>query len=220
MRCPGFASLVVNCRMAVIDSLLEHKIIAILRGAQPKDVFPIVQALYEGGIRAVEITLNSPDALRLIREIATAMKDKMLVGAGTVLDANEAAEVIGAGAQFIIAPCVNIDTIRLTKQKGVVSIPGAYTPTEILTAFKAGADIIKLFPASTPQYLREVKAPLSHIPIMPTGGINLDNILAYKNAGAVAFGIGTSLVDTKKEITEEYLEQLAATSKLFVSSVE
>ncbi|RYF88930.1 MAG: bifunctional 4-hydroxy-2-oxoglutarate aldolase/2-dehydro-3-deoxy-phosphogluconate aldolase, partial [Chitinophagaceae bacterium] len=151
--------------MPVLDHILEHKIIAILRGAQPKDVLPVVQALYDGGVRAVEITLNSPDAIRLIREIATTMKDKMLVGAGTVLDAAAAAEVIEAGAQFIIAPSVDIETIRLTKQKGIISIPGAYTPTEIVTAYKAGADLIKVFPASTPQYIRELKAPLSHIPL-------------------------------------------------------
>jgi 2-dehydro-3-deoxyphosphogluconate aldolase / (4S)-4-hydroxy-2-oxoglutarate aldolase len=205
--------------MTILSKLLEHKIIAIIRGAQPADVLPIVQALYDGGVKAVEITLNSKDALHLISKISESLKDKMLVGAGTVLDAISASEAIDAGAQFIISPSLDIETIQVTKQKGKVSIPGAYTATEIVTAYKAGADLIKVFPASNPQYIKDLMGPLSHIPMVPTGGINLDNILDFKKAGGVAFGIGSSLVDTKQAITKTYLEQLTAKAKQFVEVV-
>ena len=205
--------------MTILSQLLQHKIIAIIRGAQPTDVLPIVQALVEGGIKAVEITLNSKDAIRLINEVSNHLQDKMLVGAGTVLDAASATKAIEAGAQFIISPSVDIETIELTKQKGKVSIPGAFTATEIVTAYKAGADLIKVFPASSPQYIKDLMAPLSHIPMMPTGGINLENIKDFKKAGAVAFGIGSSLVDTKQAITKTYLEQLTTKAKQFVQSV-
>ena len=205
--------------MTILSQLLQYKIIAIIRGAQPADVLPIVQALYDGGIRAVEITLNSKDAIQAINKVSTHLKDKMLVGAGTVLDAASASAAIEAGAQFIIAPSVDIETIQLTKQKGKLSIPGAFTATEIVTAYKAGADLIKVFPASNPQYIKDLMGPLSHIPMMPTGGVNLHNIADFKKAGAVAFGIGSSLVDTKQAITKTYLEQLTSKAKQFVQAV-
>lgn len=205
--------------MNTLSQLLQHKIIAIIRGAQPADVLSIVQALYDGGVRAVEITLNSKDALQLINEISESLQDKMLVGAGTVLDEASAIKAIEAGAQFIISPSVDIETIKVTKQKGKVSIPGAFTATEIVTAYKAGADLIKVFPASNPQYIKDLMGPLSHIPMVPTGGINLNNIKDFKKAGGVAFGIGSSLVDTKQTITKPYLEQLTATAKQFVQAV-
>ena len=205
--------------MTILSQLQQHKIIAIIRGAQPDDVLSIVNALFEGGVRAVEITLNSTDALEQINKVSNKLKGKMLVGAGTVLDASSALEAIEAGAQFIISPSVDAETIQLTKQKGIVSIPGAFTATEIVTAHKAGADIIKIFPASSPQYFRDLMGPLSHIPMMPTGGINLDNILDYKEAGAVAFGIGSSLVNTKKPMTALYLEELTVRAKQFMQAV-
>lgn len=205
--------------MTILSQLLQYKIIAIIRGAQPTDVLPIVQALSDGGVKAVEITLNSKDALQLISKISESLQDKMLVGAGTVLDAASASAAIEAGAQFIISPSVDIETIQLTKQKGKVSIPGAFTATEIVMAYKAGADLIKVFPASNPQYIKDLMGPLSHIPMVPTGGINIDNIREFKKAGGVAFGIGSSLVDTKQTITKAYLEQLTSTAKQFVQAI-
>lgn len=205
--------------MTILSQLLQYKIIAIIRGAQPTDVLSIVEALYDGGIKAVEITLNSNNALQVINEISNKLGNKMLVGAGTVLDAASATKAIEAGAQFIIAPSVDIETIQLTKQKGKVSIPGAFSATEIVTAYKAGADLIKVFPASNPQYIKDLIGPLSHIPMMPTGGVNLENIQDFKKAGGVAFGIGSSLVDTKQAITKTYLEQLTSKAKQFVQAV-
>jgi len=206
--------------MSVLSEILKHKIVAIIRGAKPNDVVKISEALYEGGIRLMEVTLNSENALEAIKQLSNRMKGKMYIGAGTVLNADDTEKAIDAGAQFIISPCLNIDVIASTKRRGALSIPGAFTPTEIVNAYDRGGDIIKVFPASgNINYIKEVRAPLPHIPLMPTGGINLQNIKEFHKAGAVAFGIGTSLVDTKKEITEEYLVQLISTAKELVQAV-
>jgi 2-dehydro-3-deoxyphosphogluconate aldolase/(4S)-4-hydroxy-2-oxoglutarate aldolase len=204
-----------------LTHILQHKIIAIIRGANPHDVSRIVEALYAGGIRTLEITLNSPNALELISEVSTVWQNKMLVGAGTVLDAASANAAINAGAQFIISPIVDIATIRATKERAVISIPGAYTATEIVHAFSNGGDIIKVFPASVgPAYFKDLRGPLPHIPLMPTGGVQLDNIQAFQNAGAVAFGIGTALVDSKEKITDAYLQLLTTKATQFVQALQ
>jgi 2-dehydro-3-deoxyphosphogluconate aldolase/(4S)-4-hydroxy-2-oxoglutarate aldolase len=144
----------------------------------------------------------------------------MLIGAGTVLNATMANEAIDAGACFIISPIVDEETIKATKKRGAVSIPGAYTPTEIYKAFSMGGEIIKVFPASSSvNYIKEVRAPLPQIPLMPTGGITMHNIQEFKKAGAVAFGIGGSLVDAKQIITEEYLQKITGTAKQFIQLV-
>ena len=205
--------------MSIANQIILHKIVAIIRGARPGDVIDIVHALHAGGICAVEITLNSDNAISLIKDIAVAMGNTMLVGAGTVLNAGAALAAIDAGAQFIISPSLDIETISVTKNAGVVSIPGAYTATEIVKAHEAGADIVKVFPASSPQYIKDLRGPLSHIPMMPTGGVNLSNIKAFQQAGSVAFGIGSSLVDAKEAVTKKYLEQLTATAASFVKAI-
>lgn len=205
--------------MTVLDSIFKHKIVAIIRGAQPGNVIDIVHALHAGGIHAVEITLNSGDALRVIKEVVLAVKDSMLIGAGTVLNASSAIAAIDAGAQFIISPSLDIDTISVTKAKNIVSIPGAYTATEILKAHEAGADIVKVFPASGPQYIKDIRGPLSHIPLMPTGGIHISNIRAFRDAGAVAFGIGSSLVNTSQPFTKDYLSSVTGNAVAFVQAV-
>jgi 2-dehydro-3-deoxyphosphogluconate aldolase / (4S)-4-hydroxy-2-oxoglutarate aldolase len=206
--------------MTMLSEILKHKIVAIVRGAKPDDVVKISEALYQGGIRLMEVTLNSENAIEVIRQLSMRMRDKMYIGAGTVLNADDTEKAINAGAHFIISPCLSTDVIAATKRMGALSIPGAFTPTEIVNAYNMGADIIKVFPASgNINYIKEVRAPLPHIPLMPTGGINLENINEFHKAGAVAFGIGTSLVNTKKEITEEYLVQLITTSKQFVQAI-
>src|SRR5688500_8607655 len=134
--------------MSALSQILKNKIIAIIRGAEPDDVMKIAGALCEGGVQCVEITLNSTDALRLIEFLATKMEGRITVGAGTVLNATAASDAVAAGAKFIISPMLDIDTIHKTKDLGAVSIPGAYTPTEIFTAFSNGGDLIKVFPSS------------------------------------------------------------------------
>lgn len=206
--------------MTTLSQILEHKIVAIIRGADPNDVLKIAKALHEGGIRILEITFNSPNALTVVDELSSQMGNDLLIGMGTVLDAATAKDAISAGAKFIISPTLNIETIQATKKNEAVSIPGAFTATEILAAYDHGGDIIKVFPASIgTNYIRDLHGPFPYIPLMPTGGINLLNIREYLQTGAVAFGIGSALVDTKQEVTEKYLKQLTERAHRFVQIV-
>ena len=205
--------------MNPLAHILEHKVVAIVRGANPPDLLRIAEALHAGGVRLMEVTLNSPGALASIEEIARVMDGKLLVGAGTVLDPETARAALLAGAKYIISPTLNKKTIRMTKRYGAVSIPGAYTATEILKAYECGGDIIKVFPASAggPGYFKDIAGPLPFIPLMPTGGVSLDNIKGFAAAGAAAFGLGSALVDTSKPVTDEYLVQLTARARQFVA---
>jgi len=195
--------------MDVLSAILERKLIAIIRGARPEEVHAIIESLYAGGVTLVEVTLNSDRALSVIREAAAVWGDRVLVGAGTVLDADAARAAIDSGARFIISPGLDKETIAATRAAGVVSIPGAYTPTEILAAHRFGADIVKVFPAS-PAYFNDLRGPLSHIPLMPTGGVTLANIREFR--GAVAYGVGSALVGASLgEITDrarQYLQKI------------
>ena len=206
--------------MNTLAQILEHKIVAIIRGAAPEDVMKIAAALHEGGVKLLEVTLNSLNALELINQVAKNMEGKMLIGAGTVLDAESTRSAIDAGAKFIISPYFSTEVITTTKELGAVSMPGAFTPTEIVNAFNCGGDIIKVFPASSNvNYIKEIRAPLPHIPLMPTGGVSLENIAEFKKAGAVAFGIGTALVNTREKVTGEYLTKLTQNARAFVGMV-
>jgi 2-dehydro-3-deoxyphosphogluconate aldolase/(4S)-4-hydroxy-2-oxoglutarate aldolase len=203
--------------MDTLTQILEHKIVAILRGAVPDDVLRIAHALHKGGIKILEVTLNSFNALESIEQLAKTMGDKMEIGAGTVLDVETAKSAIDAGAKFIISPSLDPAVIKITKQRGAVSIPGAYTPTEIVNAFNFGGDVVKLFPSSSNvNYIKEIRAPLPHIPLMPTGGINQENMLDYLKAGASALGIGSALVNTSQKMSEQYLETLTENARQFV----
>lgn len=206
--------------MTALSYILQNKIVAILRGFKKKDVIDIATALHEGGINIIEITLNSEDALDLINDLSVTFKNKMLVGAGTVLTVKDARNAIDAGAKFLISPTLDVDVIKTAKDNSVVSIPGAYTPTEIFAAWKNGADLIKIFPSQSPEYVKNILAPLNQILVMPTGGIDVNNIGAYKKAGASAFGIGSSLVNNKEAVNELYLQNLTAKAKCFVEAIK
>ena len=206
--------------MTPLEQILQHKIVAILRGFPAGGVMNIATALYDGGIRLMEVTLNSDDALHLIRKISIEFENKMLVGAGTVLTVKDARSAIDAGAKFLISPMLDIDVIKTAKDNAVVSIPGAYTPTEIFIAYKNGADIIKIFPAQAPDYLKQVLAPLNQVLLMPTGGIDVNNIEAYKKAGACSFGIGSSLVSNKEKMNELYFQNITTKAKRFVEAIK
>lgn len=203
--------------MDTLNTIKETKIIAIIRNAKPDDILPIVKSLYKSGIRAIEITMNYPKALESIELVATEMKDKVVVGAGTVLDAESARLAILSGATFILSPTLNKETIQMTKKYGAVSIPGALSPTEILDAYEYGGDIIKVFPTTSmgPEYIKDLQGPLPQIPLLPTGGIDLNNIEQFMKAGAVGVGLGSSLVNTKLEANEEYYKNLEETAKQF-----
>lgn len=206
--------------MNALSHILKYQIVAIIRGAHPKDVLHLAEAIYEGGIKSIEITLNSEDAFSLIETLAHKMRERVLIGAGTVLDAASAQTAISSGAEFIISPTLDVETILVTKKHNKVSLPGAYTPTEILQAFKSGGDIIKVFPAGgCVDYIKDLKGPLPDIPLMPTGGITLHNIALFKKAGAAAFGIGSALVDTKEKVSDAYLHSLREKASQFVRAI-
>lgn len=207
--------------MNTMSSILDNKIIAIIRGANSKDVLNMAKALHEGGVNILEITMNSPNVLSAIEEITVELGDRVVVGAGTVLDAETARAAILAGAKFILSPTVDIETIQMAKRYGAVSIPGAFTPTEILSAYENGGDIIKVFPATLgPSFIKDIRGPLPQIPLLPTGGIDLNNIQEFMKAGAIGCGIGSALVNTQLEITDEYFVQLTEKARQFASAVK
>ncbi|MGF9975676.1 bifunctional 4-hydroxy-2-oxoglutarate aldolase/2-dehydro-3-deoxy-phosphogluconate aldolase [Viridibacillus arvi] len=206
--------------MNILSSIQEQKIVTIIRNVPPRDILKVVSALSEGGISVIEITLNSPNALSMISEVTAQFGDKVIVGAGTVLDSESARAAILAGAKFIVSPTVDEETIKMTKRYGAISIPGAFTPTEILKAYEAGGDIIKVFPASLgTSYIKNILAPLPQIPLLPTGGIDETNINQFIKAGAIGCGIGSSLVNADEKINEEYLTQLTKKAKRLLIEV-
>lgn len=205
--------------MSVLHDILEHRIVAILRGMPPEDTLRIAGALYNGGIRILEITLNSKNALSLIEQLCEAYKDRMRIGAGTVIDRRDAMNAIDAGAEFLISPALDREVIAATKEAGLVSIPGALTPTEILEAHRQGADIVKVFPCPDAAYIKNVLAPLDHIRLMPTGGIDTSNIKTFAGTGAVAFGIGSALVGKTTLVDDQYLNTLTQKAASLLESL-
>ncbi|RSK55173.1 bifunctional 4-hydroxy-2-oxoglutarate aldolase/2-dehydro-3-deoxy-phosphogluconate aldolase [Bacillus canaveralius] len=208
--------------MRLIDQIQENGIVAVIRGTSPDNIVAIAKSLHKGGVKTLEITVETPKVLSLIEQVAEELGDEVIVGAGTVLDPETARAAIMAGARFIFSPTVNKETIKVAKRYGVVSIPGALTPTEILTAYENGADIIKVFPANVfgPSYIKDIHGPMPQIPLMPTGGLDVDNVGAYIKNGAVAAGIGSSLVNMKQQVNEEFLINLENKARQFVDAVK
>lgn len=208
--------------MDLVKQIIENGIAAVIRGAQPDTIIPIAEALLKGGVKTIEITVETPGAIHVIEKAATELGDEMLIGAGTVLDPETARVAIMAGSRFIFSPTVNLETIKIAKRYGVACIPGALTPTEILTAYENGADLIKVFPANVfgPRYLRDIHGPLPHIPLMPTGGVNIENVGDYIQAGAAAAGIGSSLVNIKNWGQKTFLEDIEQKAAQLMETVK
>ncbi|WP_163537988.1 bifunctional 4-hydroxy-2-oxoglutarate aldolase/2-dehydro-3-deoxy-phosphogluconate aldolase [Gracilibacillus sp. YIM 98692] len=208
--------------MSVLNQMIDTGVVAVMRKTTPDTIIPIAKALSKGGVKALEITVETPKVLTLIEKVKDELGEEVQVGAGTVLDAETARAALMAGASFVFSPTVRKETIEMTKRYGAVSVAGAFTPTEILTAYEHGADMIKVFPASVvgPRFFKDVKGPLPHIPLMPTGGIDVDNTADYIQAGAVAVGAGSTLVQAADEITEAYLQQLEQKATKFVEAVK
>ena len=214
-------------REQVIEKVLEHKIIAIVRGAEPESMVSIAKALYEGGVCLVEVTFNqkdpsswvkTADAIRAIRE---AMGDQMLVGAGTVTSPELVQMAADAGAMYIISPDTDIEVIKKTRELGLVSMPGAYTATEAKQAHNAGADFVKLFPCieGAPAYLKAICAPFNHIRFLAVGGVNADNAATFLRSGAVGVGVGSCLVN-KKWASEGRYDLITAEAKKFIENIQ
>ena len=172
-------------------------IVAIIRANSASELIETAAAIHAGGVNVIEVTMTTPNALQVISDVSSAYGDAVLVGAGSVLDAETARTVMLAGAEFIVSPVTNPDVIEICNRYGKVVIPGAFTPTEILTAWETGADYVKVFPSSGvgAAYIKDVKAPLPQIPLVPTGGVNAENAAEFITAGATALGVGSALVE-------------------------
>lgn len=187
----------------VVDLIEEQKIIVIVRGVEEDKLLPLVSAMYDGGIRLVEVTYSANGSVsdektaNMIKMLAQNFDGKMVIGAGTVLTEKQVALTANAGGKFIISPDTDIDVIKKTKELGLVSIPGALTPTEIQTAYKAGADFVKLFPITSlgKDYVKAIKAPLSHVKMLAVGGIDDKNMPEYLEVGICGFGVGSNIIN-------------------------
>jgi 2-dehydro-3-deoxyphosphogluconate aldolase / (4S)-4-hydroxy-2-oxoglutarate aldolase len=184
-------------RAAIVRDIETMAVVAVIRLKDPARLRAVVDALAEGGVRALEVTMTVPGAVELIRELAPGLPGGFLLGAGTVIDGDTARAVIDAGARFVVSPVFRPDMIRACHDRGVPAMPGCFSPTEILAAHESGADIVKVFPAAMlgPQFIRDVRAPLPQVKLMPTGGVTLDNAGDWIRAGAVAVGLGSALLD-------------------------
>jgi len=204
-----------------IHELTKGGVVAVVRGIPTDLTVPVTEALLAGGITAIEITLDSPDALMSIRVLKKKFADRALIGAGTVLNAESASKAIAAGAEFIFSPHVDESTIKLTKQCGILSIPGAMTPSEIIAAYEYGADAVKVFPAAVlgPTYFQDVRGPLGHIPLIATGGIHLENAALFIRQGVVAVGVGGSLLN-QQDLAGNRFEEIKEKAGQFVQRIE
>lgn len=198
----------------------KYKLVAIVRGIEEKDVDKVVEALYQAGIRAVEIAMNTSGALRMIEAVKDKFGEKMLIGAGTVLDPESARNSIQAGADFILSPTLSLPVIEMCNRYSKLAVPGVLTPTEILTAWEAGAQLVKIFPARAfgPKYIRDIKGPLPQVEMMAVGGVSLENAEDFIKNGAFALGIGSCLVNTVWA-KEGQFDRITETAKDFVSRI-
>jgi len=202
--------------------IVDSGVTAVLRGIDEDDIVPVAEAVHEGGVTALEVTADATRCSEMIAAVDRATEDTdAIVGAGTVMDAAAARNVIEAGAEFVLAPNLNEDVIDVCNREGVVCIPGVMTPTEAAEAMEAGADVLKMFPASTvgPGHIGALQGPLGDVPIMPTGGVSTENVADYFDAGAVAVGAGSALVDYDA-IEREDWDGVRESAAAFVEAVE
>lgn len=204
---------------SILQEIQKKKIITIIRSNHIESIDKIVESLYTGGIRIIEITMNTPDALQKIEEIKKKFPD-VCIGAGTVLDGETARLAILSGASFLLTPALSESVIKVANRYNVPVIPGVFTPTEILKAYELGAKVVKIFPVGTlgPKYIKELKGPFSHIDMVPVGGVTVDTISDFLKAGSFAFGIGSSMVNDKLVVANDY-EEIERRAKEFVAVI-
>jgi 2-dehydro-3-deoxyphosphogluconate aldolase/(4S)-4-hydroxy-2-oxoglutarate aldolase len=207
-------------RLATLDRLVTTGVIAVIRADSGAQLVNVCRALAAGGVSACEITMTTPGAIEAIAQASRELGDAALVGAGSVLDAPTARAAILAGARFIFSPVLSLEVIEMAHRYDCVAVPGALTPTEILTAWSAGADVVKVFPANHfgPQYLKDVHGPLPQVKLTPTGGVDLTTAADWIKAGAVAVGVGSSLVK-KDLLSGSKWDELSALAKQYVDIV-
>ena len=203
-----------------LQRVLERTIVAVIRAESPELLVDVAEALLAGGVEVMEVTFTVPRATRVIEKVADKLGSRVLLGAGTVLDPETARAAFLAGAEFIVSPAVNVDVIEMCRRYSKLCMPGAFTPTEVVTAWQAGADIVKVFPSDLvgPKYLKLLHGPLPHIRLMPTGGVNLDTAAEFLTAGACALGVGSSLVD-QKALAAGDMKKIESLARQFVAKV-
>ncbi|MEZ5347461.1 MAG: bifunctional 4-hydroxy-2-oxoglutarate aldolase/2-dehydro-3-deoxy-phosphogluconate aldolase [Pyrinomonadaceae bacterium] len=205
-----------------IRRIIKTAVIPVIRAESSDDARRIIELIIEAGIDIIEITMTVTDADKLIGKLSEKYAENAVIGAGTVLDLTTAKKCVDSGAKFIVSPATDPETIEFCSKENIVVMPGALTPTEVIAAWNAGADFVKIFPASSmggAGYLRSLKAPLPHIELIPTGGVNLSTAADYLAAGASAFGVGSDLVDLKA-LKEGREEQIVESARSYLNIVE
>lgn len=207
-------------RAETVAALEACGVVAVIRLKDASALGAVVDALAAGGVRALEVTMTVPGAIELIREIAPSLPPDVVLGAGTVLDAETAQAAIEAGARYVVSPVFREEVLRVCHRFDVAALPGCFTPTEILGAWEAGADIVKVFPATAlgPGYFRDLRGPFPELRLMPTGGVSLANAGAWIRAGAVAIGVGTALVDAESVAARRF-DEITERARQFVAAV-
>jgi 2-dehydro-3-deoxyphosphogluconate aldolase/(4S)-4-hydroxy-2-oxoglutarate aldolase len=207
-------------RQDTVQRIQELGVVAVIRMKDAAKLRRVVDAIAAGGVRAIEVTMTVPGAIELIATLARSLPPEIVLGAGTVTDAATARAVIDAGARYVVSPVFRREVIAACHERDVASAPGCFTPTEILDAHDFGADVIKIFPATAlgPQFIKDVRAPLPQVRLMPTGGVSLDNAGDWIKAGAVAVGVGSALLDTRA-IDEGRFDVLTSNARRIVASV-
>ncbi len=206
----------------VFNRMATEGLIPVIRVASAAEAIDVADAIKEGGVTVIEITMSVPGALDTIKDLARKYKDDIIMGAGTILDTETGRAALLAGAQFLVTPTLNLDLIQLAHRYSAVIVPGAATPTEILTAWNAGADMVKVFPAAQlggPDYIKALRGPLPQILYVPTGGVNLQNAGAFIKAGATALGAGGELVD-KKAVKEKKFNVITENTRAFLKAIK
>lgn len=210
-------------KQSILSFITEIGIVPVVRTSTAEQAIDAIDAIYEGGIRSAEITMTVPGAIQALEKVAAKFGDRIMLGAGTVLDPETCRACFLSGAQFIVTPSLRISVLEMAHRYSKPIMPGALTPTEVITAWEHGADIVKIFPAGNmggPKYIKALKGPFPHIEMIPTGGVNLDTAGEFLKAGACAVAVGGELVDGKtlKEkrydvITERARQYLAVVAK-------
>lgn len=205
----------------ILNQMISEGFIPLIRSASASEAVDVADAIRNGGASFLEITMTVPRAIDVVKELTLKYKDDFIIGAGTVLDPETGRAAVLAGAQFLVSPTLNFDLISLAHRYSIVVIPGAMTPTEILAAWNAGADLVKVFPIAQlggPSYIKAVRAPLPQILLMPSGGVNLDNAGAFMKAGAAVVAVGGELVN-QQAVREKAFHTITAHTRAFVEAI-
>jgi len=205
-----------------LEFLVQCGVIAIIRADSSTQLVSAVGAIKKGGVKVIEVTMTTPSALEIVREVSGNFKDEVLIGVGSVLDSETARAAILSGAEFIVSPALNVELIKMCARYSKIVIPGALTPTEVITAWESGADLVKIFPVGSvggPKYIKALKAPLPQVALVPTGGVSLENAGEFIRAGASAIAVGSNLV-SNKIITEKKFGILTEIAQQFINTVK